>query len=322
MVLIRLAALAAALGLASPGWAQTFPERPVKIVVESAAGGGLDILCRAIAQELTAKWGKPVIVDNRPGAAGAISAEVVATASPDGHTLLGLTDQIYLANRFVYRKLPYDPDHSFASIILMAKTDQLIVAVPGVRANDIKSLVALDKEKPGTLAYGSWGDGSPPQLLFETLNKTAATTLLNVPYKGVAPVLGALSAEEIQVSVVSNGTARPLLSSGKLKPLAIAATARAPELPTVPTTAELGYPQLRAFIWFGLAAPAGTPRAIIDKINADVVEILKQLAFAERYVSSLGWQVVTTTPEGMDATIRDELPLVRDMVRNAGVVPP
>lgn len=321
MRLVWSAAVAAALCCGMPSLAQTFPEKPVKIVVGAAAGGGLDVLARAVAQELGAKWGKPVIVDNRPGAAGAISAEVVASAPPDGHTLIGLTDQIYLANRFVYKKLPYDPERSFTSIVLMAKADQLILAIPSVQATDIKSLVALDKEKPGTLAYGSWGDGSPPQLLFETLNKTAATSFLNVPYKGVAPVLAALSSSEVQVSVISGGTARPLMSSGKLKPLAIAAKTRAPELPDIPTTAELGYPQLRAFIWFGLAAPAGTSSAIVDRINADVVDILKQPAFAERYVASLGWQVVASTPAEMDATIREELPIIREMVHNAGVVP-
>jgi tripartite-type tricarboxylate transporter receptor subunit TctC len=321
MFLVRCAVLVAALCLSAQAWAQNFPDKPVKIVVGSVAGGGLDVLARAVAQELSTKWGKPVIVDNKPGAAGAISAEVVASAPADGYTLLGLTDQVILANRFVYKKLPYDPDRSFTSIVLMAKADQLILAIPSVPATDVKSLVALDKEKPGVLAYGSWGDGSPPQLLFETLNKTAGTKFLNVPYKGVAPVLGALSSGEIQLSVISGGTARPLIGSGKLKPLAIAAKARAPELPNIPTTAELGFHQLRAFIWFGLAAPTGTARGIVDKINADVVEILNQPAFAERYVVSLGWQVVGSSPAEMDATIKEELPLIREMVQNAGVVP-
>jgi tripartite-type tricarboxylate transporter receptor subunit TctC len=318
---LRWTAIVAVLLAAAPAEAQTYPEKPVKIVVGSVAGGGLDVLARAIAQELSAKWGKPVIVENKPGAAGAISAEVVATAPADGHTLLGLTDQIVLANRFVYKKLPYDPEKSFTSIVLMAKADQLLLAVPAVPATDIKSLVALDKEKPGTLAYGSWGDGSPPQLLFETLNKIADTRFLNVPYKGVAPVLGALSSSEVQLSVISGGTARPLLASGKAKALAIAAKSRAPELPDIPTTAELGYPQLLAFIWFGLSAPTGTARTIVDKINADVVEILKKPAFAERYVASLGWQVVASSPAEMDAVIQGELPLIREMVNNAGVVP-
>jgi len=306
--------------IALPASGQTYPDRVIKIVVGAPPGGGLDVLVRALAQELTARWGKSVVVDNRPGASGLISAEAVANAPPDGYTWLAVTDQIYLANRFAFKALPYNPD-GFANISLVAQADQFVLATASLPVRNIRELVALDRQKPGSVAYGSWGDGSTPQLLFETLNKTAGTAFLNVPYKGVAPVLNALSTDEVQLSAVSGGTAGPLLKAGKVRPLAIAAKSRATEYPDVPTTAEAGYPTLQAFIWFGLAAPAGTPIAIIERASAEVRDIAKQPAFAERYITSLGWKFVASTPVEMDATIKAELPIIREMIMNAGVKP-
>ena len=190
-----------------------------------------------------------------------------------------------------------------------------------VKPNSLPELVAAERQKPGSFAYGTWGDGSPPQLLYETLNKKDGTGFLGVPYKGVAPVLNALVANEIQLSVGSSGVAGQLMAARKLKPLALAAPARSPAYPDVPTTAEAGYPGLEAFIWFGLAAPAGTPPALVEKISADVRDILKQPAFTERFITASGWKLVASTPAEMDATIKSELPLMREMTANAGVKP-
>jgi tripartite-type tricarboxylate transporter receptor subunit TctC len=298
-----------------------YPDRPVKIVVGFPPGGGLDVLIRGVAQALSDKWGKPVVVDNRPGASSLIAAEAVAKAPPDGYTLLAVTDQIYLANRFVFKALPYDPDKSFASVIQLARTGQFMIAHPSLAASNLKELIALEKAKPGSINYGHWGEGSPPHLVYETVNKTAGTAFVGVPYKGVAPVLQSLVANEIQLSVGSSGVAGQLLKTGKVKALAFASTARHAEFADVSTTTEQGAAKLQAFIWFGIAAPAGTPADIVGRLNADMAEVLRTPAFARRFVSGIGWSVVGGSPADMDATIRRELPLIRDMIANAGVKP-
>jgi tripartite-type tricarboxylate transporter receptor subunit TctC len=303
-----------------PVTGQAFPERTIKIIVGAAPGGGLDILARAVAQELTTSWGKPVIIENRLGASGLIAAEAVASAPPDGYTWLAVTDQIYLSNRFAFKQLPYNPD-GFANISILARADQFVLATPNVPANSIRELISLDREKPDTLSYGMWGDGSPPQLLYETLNKTAGTKLLGIPYKGVAPVMNALGTNEVQLSVASAGTAGPFIRAGKLKALAVAAKSRSPEFPEIPTTAEQGYPDLQASIWFGLAAPGGTPTGIIEKASTTIRDIVRQPAFSERFITSIGWKLIASTPAEMDARIQAELPIMRRMIENAGVLP-
>jgi tripartite-type tricarboxylate transporter receptor subunit TctC len=297
---------------------QTYPDRTIKIVVGSAAGGGLDVLCRAVAHGLNLHWGKPVVVENRPGASGLIAAEAVANAEPDGYTLLGVTDQIYLANRFAFKKLPYDPD-KLANIGIIARADQLVVVNTDVPVSSMRELIDLQRAKPGMLTYGHWGDGSPPQLLYETLNKDAGIDLLGVPYKGVSPVLLALGSNEVQLSVVSAGGAAPLLTAGRVRVLAIAGSKRTGNHPDVPTTAEVGYPGLRASIWFGLAAPPATPPQVVEQLGAQIRTIVRDPEFVRRYIDSQGWQLVASTPGEMDDTIRTELPTIRLLTTNAGL---
>jgi tripartite-type tricarboxylate transporter receptor subunit TctC len=304
---------------AAPVQAQTYPDKPVKIVLGVPPGGGLDVLVRGVAAELSTKWGQSVVVDNKPGASGLIAAEGIAKAAPDGYSLFATTDQIYMGNRFVFKSLPYDPDKSFANITIMARAEQFLLANPDVPAKTLPELIAADKRKPGSFAYGSWGDGSPPQLVYETLNKSADTKFLHVPYKGVAPVLNALTTNEIQLSVGSSGVAGALLKAGKVKALALAAKQRSPLFPDVPTTTEMGHPEILAFIWFGLAAPAGTPPATIEKISADVREIIRQPAFTERFITTPGWTAIAATPAETDELIKSELPIIRDMSVAAGV---
>jgi tripartite-type tricarboxylate transporter receptor subunit TctC len=317
-----IAALALTMVTIAAGHAQSsFPDKPVKIVVGFPPGGGLDVLIRGVAQELSNRWGKPVVVDNRPGASSIIAAEAVAKSAPDGYTLLAVTDQIYLANRFAFKSLPYDPDKSFASVIQLARTGQFMIAHPSLAAMNLKELITLEKAKPGTINYGHWGDGAPPQLLYETMNKKYGTSFVGVPYKGVAPVLQSLVSNEIQLSIGSSGVAGQLLKTGKVKALAFASTPRHAEFADVPTTTEQGMPDLQAFIWFGIAAPAGTPADIVAKLNADMRDAVRTPAVSERFVISVGWTLVAGTPAEMDATIKSELPLIRDMIANAGVTP-
>ena len=311
-----------ALAVAAPRLAHTqaYPDRPVRIVLGVPPGGGLDVLVRGVAQELSSRWNRPVVVDNKPGASGLIAAETVAAAPPDGYTLLATTDQTYLGNRFAFRSLPYDPDRSFANITILARAEQFMLAHPAVAATTLPALVTLGKSGAPP-AYGSWGEGSPPQLLYETLNKTAGTGFLHVPYKGVAPMLSALAAGEVQLSVGSSGVAGQLLRSGKLKALALAAKQRSPLFPDVPTTSEAGFPQLQAFIWFGLAAPAGTPADLVAGLSETVRTILGQPAFAEKFILASGWKTIASTPAETDRIIQDELPVIRAMSAAAGIKP-
>lgn len=318
---LRYGAAAAASSLAAPAIAETWPSKPIKIVCGFPVGGLTDIFARAYGEGIAQTTGQPVVVENKTGASGAIAAEQVKAAPGDGYTLMWTISTTLIMNKVLFKKLPYDPDKSFANITIMARAEQFLLANPTVPAATLPELIAAAKQKPGSMAYGSWGDGSPPQFVYEMLNKSVGTKFLHVPYKGVAPVLAALTGNEIQLSVGSSGVAGGLLKTGKVKALAIAAKERSPLFPDVPTTTELGHPEIQAFIWFGLAAPAGTPPQIVDKISADVREIVAQPAFTERFVTTPGWKRIGSTPAETNEIIRNELPIIRAMSAAAGVKP-
>lgn len=308
-------------GLAGHAAAQTYPTRAIHVVVPFAAGGGVDVVVRALAPELTARWGQPIIVDNRTGAGSLIGAEAVARAPADGYTLLATTSQTFTANRYLYKTLPYDPDRSFVPITLMVRADQFLLANPALPAKDLKELVALARERPGTVSYGSWGIGSEPQLTYEQLNKRETLNLLHVPYKGVAPVLTALTAGEIQLSVGSAGIAGGLIQAGRVKPLALAAPSRSTRFPNVPTTTELGYPYLRAAIMIGLWAPAGTPAPVLEKIGNDVRGVLKTPAFADKYLTRPGYVGVASSADELTNLLREETARIGEVVQAANIKP-
>ena len=316
--IIAFIALAVCISIAA---AQQYPVRLVKIIVPFPPGGGIDVLVRAIAVDLTTKWGHPVIIENRAGAGGNIGAEAAAKSPPDGYILMASVNLTFTANPYLYNSLPYDPEHSFAPITLMVQSDQFLLAHPSVPAMDLRELVALARREPGKLTYGSYGRGSQPQLVYEMLNKKDGLDLLHVPYKGIAPLLTALIAGEVLLATGSSGVAGTLLKAGRLKALAIAGNSRSPEFPGVPTTAEIGYPYVQASIWYGLFAPARTPPAIIEKIGTDVRAILTTPAFAERHAKSKGLDVVASTPQDFAAAILQEKTLTRDMIRAAGIQP-
>ncbi len=299
----------------------TFPSRPVHIVVPFPPGGGIDVLVRAVAVELSARWGQPVVVENKGGAGSLIGAEAVARAAPDGYTLMATVNQTFTANRFLYKSLPYDPDRSFAPITLMVQSDHFLLAKSALPAKDLRELVALAKPEQARLNYGSFGSGSQPHLVFETLDQQEKLRIAHIPYRGIAPLLTALSAGEVDLATGSAGVAGPLLRAGKIKALAVAGKRRSPQFPDVPTTAEQGYPDLIASIWYGLFAPAGTPPEVINRIGADVRAVLLQPVFAEQQAKAKGLDVVNSTPQELATTIRDETKTVGAMIRSAGVVP-
>jgi tripartite-type tricarboxylate transporter receptor subunit TctC len=300
-------------------FAQPYPAHPVRIVVPFPPGGGIDVLVRALAGELTAKWGQPVIIDNRAGAGGNIGVEAVAKSAPDGYTLLATVNQTFTSNRFLYKTLPYDPDRSFVPVTLMVQSDHFLLAHPSVPAKDLRELVALAKRQPGKLTYGSFGNGSQPQLVYETLNKREGLDLLHVPYKGIAPLMLAITAGEVNLATGSAGVAGELIRAGRVKALAIAGKRRAAQFPDVPTTAEAGFPYVQASIWYGLFAPAGTPAAAVEKVGDDVRALLKTPAFAEKQATARGLDVVASTSHELAAAIKEEAVTVGEMIRAADV---
>jgi tripartite-type tricarboxylate transporter receptor subunit TctC len=312
---------AVALVCACDAFAQAYPTKTIRIVVPFPAGGGIDVLVRALAAELSMQWKQPIIIDNRAGAGGVIGAAEVARATPDGYTLMATVDQTLSANRYLYNSLPYNPDKSFAPITMMVRSDHLILATPAFPANDLRELVAHAKGHPDQLSYGSFGVGSQPHLLFGYLNKREGLDLVHVPYKGIAPLLTAIIAGEVPLATGSAGVAGGMLKAGRMKALAIAGAKRSAQFPDVPTTAEQGYPYLRASIWYGLFAPAGTPQPVIDKINTDVVKLLRDPAFSEKQATSKGLDVVASTPQELAAMIREEVAATAEMVKAADIKP-
>jgi tripartite-type tricarboxylate transporter receptor subunit TctC len=231
--IVAVAALLA-LAFAAPTEAQqAFPNKPVTVIVPYAPGGGVDIMIRAVAAELTQKWGKAVIVENKPGAGTLIGAEFVARAAPDGYTLLATVDQTIVANRFLYKKLPYDPDKSFSPISMMVESDHILIAKNSLPVNDLRELVATAKREKGKLNYGSYGEGSQPMLVYSLLNEREGLDILQVPYKGIAPVMTALIAGEVDLATASAGVAGELLRGKRIKALAIAGKKRSTQFPDV-----------------------------------------------------------------------------------------
>ncbi|MEI6719809.1 MAG: tripartite tricarboxylate transporter substrate binding protein [Betaproteobacteria bacterium] len=317
---VLLAALCLA-GSALPALAQPFPARTVKFIVPFPPGGGVDIVIRAVAAELTERWKQPVIVENKPGIGSIVGAEAVAKSPADGYTLLATVNQTLTANRFLFKSLPYDPDKSFAPVTIMVRSDQMILAKAALPVKDLRELVALARREPGKLNYGSYGNGSQPQLAFELLNNREKLEIVHIPYKGIAPLLTALSAGEVDLATGSANVAMGLIKGGKVKPLAAAGKDRLAQFPDLPTTAELGFPWLNVSIWYGVFAPAGTPAAIVAKISEDVRAVLRTPAFAERHATSKGLEVVASSPQDVAGVVRDEVAVLAEMVRAARIEP-
>lgn len=314
---------AAAVLAAGPAAAQAaaYPNKPIRIVVPFPPGGGIDVLVRALGAELSKKWGQPFVVENKAGAATFIGADFVEGAPADGYTLLATTDPTFTSNRHLFKTLPYDPDKGFEPVIQMVKGDNLIFAHPSLPFADLKDLVAAAKKGDQKLSFGSYGNGTQPQLVFGYLNKREGIDLLHVPYKGIAPVMLAVAGKEVDLSVASAGVAGEMIKGGRVKPLAVAGSKRLPQFPDVKTAAEQGFPYLQSFIWYGLFAPKGTPPEIVAKLNADIAAVLKTDAFAEQQVRSKGLTVMAGSPKEFADAIRQDTALVGEMVKAANVKP-
>jgi tripartite-type tricarboxylate transporter receptor subunit TctC len=297
--------------------AETYPSKTIKMVVPFPAGGTTDVLARIIGQELTKAWGQQVIIDNRPGAGGNIGADVVAKSPADGYTLLMGTVGTHGINVSLYKKMPYDAVKDFAPITLVAAVPNLLVVHPSVPVNSVKELIAYAKANPTKLAYASSGNGTSIHLSAELFKTMTGVQMTHVPYKGSAPALTDLLGGQVQLMFDNMPTALPHAKAGKLRPLAVTTAKRSPAMPDLPTIAEAGVPGYEASSWFGVLAPAGTPKDVVTKLNKEIVRILALPEIKER-LSGQGAEPVGDTPEQFAAHIKAEIAKWERVVKASG----
>ena len=283
--------------------AQGYPSKPIRFVVPYAPGGNTDILARLLGQKLSEAWGQQVIIDNRPGAAGTVGAELVARSPADGYTLImGSFGNIIVANS-LYKNLKYDPFKDFASIALVSLPPGILVENPAVPAQNVRELIAYAKSNPGRLNYGSPGAGAWNHLFFELFNASAGISIVHVPYKGIAPAVVDLLGGQVQLAISAFPTALPHIRSGKLRALAVTSAKRSGLMTDVPTVAESGLAGYEAAGWFGVLAPAGTPPAVVAKLNAEIDRIL-ELPEVKASLASDGAEPAGGTPAQMTESAR------------------
>lgn len=314
---IALATLAAIAAL--PAAAQTYPNRPIRLVVPSSPGGGTDITGRIVASKLSEQLGQQVVVDNRAGAGTIIGIEIAAKAPPDGYTLLmGLST--LAINPSMYAKLPYDALRDLAPISLAVLSPNILTVHPSVPAKTVKEFIALAKARPGTITFGSAGQATSPHLSGELLKVLAKIDIVHVPFKGSGQSVISSLAGEIAANFPSVPTAIPYIKAGKLRGLGVTMAKRTAALPDVPSIAEAGVPGYEATQWFGMLAPAGTPRPIIDRLNHEMVKLLKSPEIRDRLIAD-GTDPAPTTPEEFAAYIKSETEKWTKVIKAAGIKP-
>jgi len=296
--------------------AQDFPSKPVRIVIPFPAGGGTDILTRAIGQKLSEQWKQPIIIDNRPGGGANIGADHVAKSPADGYTLF-MASTIHSINVSLYPKLSYNFLKDLAPMGLVAETAQVLVLHPSVPASSVKEFITLLKSQPGKLSYSSAGNGSQPHLAAELFKSMTGTDMIHVPYKGAPQAMSDLLAGHVSVSFATTPTAVPNVQNGKVKALGVSSTKRVSSLPDVPTLAESGLPGYDANGYFGLMGPAGVPQALIDKINIAVMAIVRDPAMSKT-LSDLGYEASPSTPSEHAAFLRQEVAKWAKVVKESG----
>jgi tripartite-type tricarboxylate transporter receptor subunit TctC len=317
----RRAMIAGCVALAAPAFAQSYPARPVRIVVPFTPGGSSDVLARAVATELGRALGQPIVIDNVPGAGGSLGAEKAARSAADGYTLLMGHTGTLAVNPALYPRLGYDPVRSFAPVAWVARVPNVLVVNAAVPAKDLKELVALAKSQPGRLAYGSGGNGSAAHTTMEYFKMQAGISLLHIPYRGTAPSVADLLAGQVQALFTGAPALLPHIKAGKIRALAVSSPRRLAVLPEVPTVAESGIPGTRGFEadqWYGLVAPAGTPADIVALLNQQVNRALGSEEVRTR-LSAEGAEPTPATPEAFGQLIARELPRWDQVVKAARI---
>lgn len=294
-----------------------YPVKAIRMIVPSAPGSGPDIMARTIAQKLSEAWSQPVVVEARPGAGGIIGSEAVAKSSPDGYTLIMGNAGSHSVNPSLYRKLPYDPLKDFAPVALVSSAPNILIVHPSLPVKSAKDLITLAKARPGDLTFGSGGNGSTAHLSGEMFRTLAGINLVHVPFKGApAAVLGVITGE-ISMAILNLPPALPHVKSGRLKALGVSTPRRSAAVPDLPTIAESGLPGYSATAWYGVLAPAGTPREIILKLNVEIVKILRTDEVKKR-IASDGGEVIGSTPEEFTAVMKTDIAKWAKVVQASG----
>jgi tripartite-type tricarboxylate transporter receptor subunit TctC len=315
--LARIVACCLFAALPSVAGAQTYPDRPIRMIVSIAAGSVTDVIMRAAAAELSPRLGQQLVIENRGGASGIPAAQQCAQAAPDGYTICVIYHSTLAFNPLLFNKLPYDPDKDFALIArLFFLIEGIAVTTVGLDVKSMAELKALATAKPNALNYGTLGPGSYPDLFLKWLNNQWGTSIVGIPYRGGGPIAQALVAGELQMGNMGLGNFMPLLDSGKIKLVAVGAPKRLPSVADVATFAEAGLGDYQGRGWWGLAAPAGTPRAIIDKLNAELVKLFGE----PKFTAFLDKQLVIpapTTPEEFAAFVKQDRQRAEHLIKLA-----
>ena len=316
-VIVNAAMAVAAAGLSFPAAAQTYPTKSIRLVVPWPAGGVTDVVARIVGERLSQGLGQSIIVDNKAGATGFIGTEFVARATPDGYTLLLITASTHAISPNLFKKMPYDPLKDFETISQLTTAPTILVTYASFPAGSVAELVKIAKAKPGTLNFASFGNGSSAHLAAELFKQATGTDFVHIPYKGAAPAIADLMGGQVTIFFDSIPSALPHVRSGKLKGLAVTGRTRTAAAPDIPTVAET-YPGFEITVWQGFGAPAGTPRAIINRLNAELVKVMAMPDIRERLVN-LGADPLSTTPQEFAAHIAREKDKWAGVVKTSGI---
>ena len=285
--------------------AQSYPSQPIRFIVPYAAGGGVDMVARAIAPKLSERLGQPVVIDNRGGAGGNIGTELAARTEPNGYTIM-MGAAALAINTSLYRNLPFDPVKDFVPVSLVSATPNILAVHPAVPAKSVKQLIQLAKAQPGRLNYGSAGNGTTSHLAPELLKTMAGVDIVHIPYKGTSPAVVALLSGEVAIMLAPALTLLPHVKTNKVNGLAVSGLKRLPAIPELPTIAESGVPGFEARQWYGVLAPAGTPKEIVTRLNSEIVKIVNSPEVTKRFASE-GSEAIGSTPEEFGRYIKAEI---------------
>ena len=310
-------ALAAAALTAPIALAQDFPSKPVRFVVPQGAGGTTDVFARYVGQRLSTKWGQPVVVENKVGAAGVVGTDMVAKSPADGYTMLVTYAGSQAVNQSLYAKIPFDSVKDFQPVATIARAPFLLVVAATSPITSFKDLVARAKAKPGSVTYATSGSGSINHLLSESLKVEAGIDMVHVPYKAIAAAMTDVMGGQVDNAFAEFPSAIQLVRGGKLRALAVSSSTRVSSAADIPTIAELGYPSFDVSPWWGILAPAGTPRAIVDKVNADVAEILRA-PDAQAFFKDQGSEPLIISPDAFLKTLQDDVVKWAKIVKSSG----
>ncbi|HEX2828654.1 MAG TPA: tripartite tricarboxylate transporter substrate binding protein [Burkholderiales bacterium] len=297
--------------------ADTYPARPIRLIVSFAPGGSVDVVARLVGNKLSEAWGQQVVIDNRPGAGGNLSAEIAARAAPDGYTLY-LCSASLVVNPSLYRKVGYDPVRDFAPVTLLASVQGVLVVNPGVPAKSVSDFIALAKKSPGRINYASTGSGTSGHLAMQLFKTMAGIDLVHVPYKAAGQAQVDLIAGQVSAWIPTIPGALPFIKAGKMSALGVSGAKRSPALPDTPTIAEAGLRGYEASTWYPVLAPAGTPQAIVARANRQLAAIVTGRDLADQLLQS-GVEPIGSTPDELAVHIRTELPKWAKLIKAAGL---